>query len=99
AREKYPWWPRATRRVGISFAGRKSFIWTRVAGSDGVAHGPVRLASIGRRALHRIRRLGDAPPVHGHRRGAFDRAENGRFVRRKPHGKNLRRRPFLPRFP
>src|SRR3990172_5093563 len=66
---------------------------------DGIAHAPVRRAPRGGRTLHRVRRLGDAPPVRGDRRGAPRRPAGRGPVRREPHGEVVRRGARGPRGP
>src|SRR5256886_16825041 len=63
----------------------------RVAVRRGVADGAVRIASRRRRALLRVRRMGDAAPIRRDRRGT-SRGPPGRWpVRREPHWQDLHR--------
>src|SRR2546427_11731 len=71
----------------------------RVAVRRGVADGAVRIASRRRRALLRVRRMGDAAPVRRDRRGT-SRGPPGRWpVRREPHGQDFHRGSDRPRVP
>src|SRR2546425_6323044 len=71
----------------------------RVAVRRGVADGAVPVASRRRRALLRVRRMGDAAPVRRNRRGT-SRGPPGRWpVRREPHGQDFHRGSDRPRVP
>src|SRR2546425_1520196 len=71
----------------------------RVAVRRGVADGAVRVASRRRRALLRVRRMGDAAPVCRDCRGT-SRGPPGRWpVRREPHGQDFHRGSDRPRIP